>query len=147
MGTAQAPTVDALEQLAVLNRKLSTAEIDPAMFGQIIDSLPDGLIVISEAGLIVLVNVQIELTFGYHRSKLIGESVHMLLAPDLGVKHAGHLERFFASPSARPMNLAKHLPGRHASGRTITVQISIGPLIAEAGVFGLAIVRRVSGGG
>lgn len=136
---------DALEQLANLNRKLGQSAVDPTMWPQIIDSLPDGLIVINEAGRIHLVNVQIELTFGYHRSKLVGESVHMLLAPTIAERHAGHLERFFASPSARPMNLAKHLPGRHASGRTITVQISIGPLISEAGVFGLAIVRRVAG--
>jgi PAS domain S-box-containing protein len=146
MGTAL-QTDNALERLADLNRKLGDVEVDPTMWPQIIDSLPDGLIVISETGVIQLVNVQIELTFGYHRSKLLGEPVHKLLAPDLATKHAGHLERFFASPSARPMNLAKHLPGRHASGRTITVQISIGPLISEAGVFGLAIVRRVSDGG
>ncbi len=34
------------------------------------------------------------------------------------------------------------LAGRHSSGRTVMVQISIGPLITEAGIFGLAIVRR-----
>lgn len=140
------PQVDVLERIADLNRKLSDVEIDPGIFAQIIDSLPDGLIVINEAGRIQLVNAQVELTFGYHRSKLIGEPVHMLLATELAEAHSAHLRRFFESPSARPMNLAKHLPGRHSSGRSITVQISIGPLIAEAGVFGLAIVRRVSGG-
>lgn len=138
---------DAMERIADLNRRLSDVAIDPSMWPQICDSLPDGLIVINETGRIHMVNVQIELMFGYHRSKLVGAQVHMLLAPELSPTHAGHLERFFASPSARPMNLAKHLPGRHASGRTITVQISIGPLISEAGVFGLAIVRRVASGG
>lgn len=102
---------------------------------------------IHESGRIHLVNVQIELTFGYHRSKLIGEPVHLLLDPAMSEVHAKHLQRFFENPSARPMNLAQHLPGRHASGRKITVQISIGPLISEAGVYGLAIVRRVAGGG
>lgn len=135
----------ALERLADLNRKLADVEVDPTMWPQIVDSLPDGLIVINEGGRIHLVNVQIELMFGYHRSRLIGELVHMLLDPSLAVVHSAHLDRFFSAPSARPMNLAKHLPGRHASGRTITVQISIGPLISEAGVFGLAIVRRVAG--
>lgn len=121
-------------------------EIDPSMWPQIIDSLPDGLIVIREDGTIHLVNIQIELMFGLHRTRLVGESIHTLLPAELGAAHAKHLANFFESPSARPMNLAKHLPSRHASGRTITVQISIGPLITEAGVFGLAIVRRVAGG-
>lgn len=146
MGTAptSTPIVDeALEQLADLRAKMHGTDVDPTMWPQIIDSLPDGLIVVSESGRIHLVNVQMELMFGYHRTKLVGEPVHMLLAPDLATKHASHLERFFAAPSARPMNLAKHLAGRHATGRMILVQISIGPLISEAGVFGLAIVRRV----
>lgn len=142
-----AVTDEAMERLTDLNRKLAGVDVDPSMWPQICDSLPDGLIVINEGGRIYLVNVQLELMFGYHRSKLLGEPVHMLLAPALAQTHAAHLERFFVAPSARPMNLAKHLPGRHASGRTITVQISIGPLISEAGVFGLAIVRRVTGGG
>lgn len=144
MGTSA--SIDTLEQLATLNRKLADVEVDLTMWPQIIDSLPDGLIVIREDGTIHLVNVQIELMFGRHRTKLVGEPVHVLLPPELAGTHAKHLEQFFASPSARPMNLAKHLPGRHASGRVITVQISIGPLISEAGVFGLAIVRRVTGG-
>lgn len=138
------PDAETLDRLADLNRKLADVEVDPTMWSQIVDSLPDGLIVINEVGRIHLVNVQIELMFGYHRSRLVGEPVHMLLSPDLESRHAKHLEQFFAAPSARPMNLAKHLPGRHSSGRTITVQISIGPLISEAGVFGLAIVRRVT---
>ncbi len=135
-----------MRRLSAWLTSASRCTVATSMWPQIIDSLPDGLIVINEVGLIHLVNVQIELTFGYHRSKLVGEPVHLLLPQDLAPTHARHLERFFASPSARPMNLAKHLPGRHASGRTLTVQVSIGPLISEAGVFGLAIVRRVTSG-
>ncbi len=135
--------ITALERIGDLNRRLADTTIDPSMWPQIVDSLPDGLIVIDPQGLIHLVNVQLELMFGYHRSKLVGEPVHMLLAPELASVHSDHLRRFFESPSARPMNLAKHLPGRHANGKMITVQISIGPLIAEDGLFGLAIVRRI----
>jgi PAS domain S-box-containing protein len=132
-----------LDRLATLIHKLADVEVDPGMWSQIVDSLPNGLIVINETGRIHLVNVQTELMFGYHRSRLIGELVHVLLDASMAEAHAAHIERFFRSPTARPMNLAKYLQGRHASGRPITVQISIGPLISEAGVFGLAIVRRV----
>lgn len=136
-----------LERLAALNRKLGETEVDAAIWPQILDALPDGLIVIDHAARICLVNVQIELMLGHHRRRLIGEPVHVLLSPDLALQHAEHIARFFEQPTARPMNLAKHLPALHASGRTVMVQISIGPLISEAGIFGLAIVRRVSGGG
>jgi PAS domain S-box-containing protein len=117
--------------------------VDPEMFAQILDALPDGLLVISEQGSIRHVNQQIELLFGYPRSMLVGQSVHMLLPPELAEAHAGHIARFFSHPTVRPMNMAKALPGRHRSGRTITVQISLGPVVSTQGVLGLALVRRV----
>jgi protein-histidine pros-kinase len=130
--------------LEEINRKLTDQiVVDPEMFAQILDSLPDGLLVINESGIIQHVNQQIELLFGYPRSKLLGEPVHMLLPPELATTHARHLERFFTNPSVRPMNLARALAGRHRSGRDITVQISIGPVVSAQGVLGLALIRRV----
>jgi PAS domain S-box-containing protein len=138
---------DSLARLEELNEKLSEQlVVDPAMFAQILDSLPDGLLVINESGVIQHVNQQIELLFGYARSILIGQPVHILLPPNLREVHAKHLVKFFMQPSVRPMNLARALPGLHRSGRSITVQISIGPVVSSQGVLGLALVRRVVDG-
>ncbi len=135
--------IDTLQRLEEINRKLTDqVVVDPEMFAQILDALPDGLLVINDAGVIQHVNQQIELLFGYPRSRLIGEPVHMLLPPSLADVHAQHIAHFFTHPSVRPMNLAK----AHRSGRTITVQISIGPVISAQGVLALALVRRVVDG-
>lgn len=120
--------------------------VDPEMFRQILDALPDGLLVVNDQGKIQFVNQQIELLFGYSRTALKGEPVHILLAPELGEAHAKHIANFFAHPQVRPMNLAKALPGRHRNGRTITVQISLGPVVSAQGVLALALVRRVLDG-
>lgn len=133
-----------MQRLEEINAKLSEQiVVDPEMFAQILDALPDGLLVINEAGVIQHVNQQIELLFGYPRSMLIGEPVHMLLPPELTAAHVAHIGSFFSHPTRRLMNMARALPGRHRSGRTITVQISIGPVVSAHGVLALALVRRV----
>jgi PAS domain S-box-containing protein len=133
-----------LDRLKEINEKLTDRiVIDPVMFENIVDSLPDGLLVINEDGIIQLCNKQIELAFGYSRAALIGQPVHMLLAEGLRDKHAEHIARYFANPMVRPMNLAQALPGRHRSGRIINVQIILGPVVSSQGVFALAVVRRV----
>jgi PAS domain S-box-containing protein len=138
---------DSLQRLEEINRKLTDqVVVDPEMFAQILDALPDGLIVINDMGVIQHVNQQVELLFGYPRSRLIGEPVHMLLPPELAGVHSQHIAQFFTHPSVRPMNLAKALSGQHRSGRTITVQISIGPVISTQGVLALALIRRVVDG-
>jgi PAS domain S-box-containing protein len=138
---------DLIDQLEKVNQKLAAqVVVDPIMFGQILDALPDGLLVINEDGIIQLVNQQIELLFGYSRSQLISEPVHMLLQADTAAVHSKHISQYFAHPTVRPMNLAKSLPGRHRSGRIITVQISLGPVVSNEGVLALALVRRISDG-
>lgn len=135
-----------LDRLAELNKKLSEIVIDSEMFSQIIDALPDGLVVIDEDGIIHHVNHQVTLIFGYTRSLLVSRSIHMLLPPELWEVHAKHLEKFFSNPTARPMNLSKVLFGRHRNGTAVPVQISIGPLVSEQGLLGLGLIRRVPDG-
>lgn len=133
-----------LKRLEEVNAQLDGMPvIDPGMFAQILDALPDGLIVINEQGVIRHVNQQIELLFGYPRSLLIGQPLHILLLEDKRDAHAKHITRYFSHPSVRPMNMAQTLQGQHRTGRTINVQISLGPVISEQGVLALALVRRV----
>ena len=46
----------------------------------IIDSLPDALLVIAQAGTIILVNTAAERMFGYSREELVGQDHRMILA-------------------------------------------------------------------
>jgi|SRR6185436_7509975 len=136
-----------IDKLKEMNERLSDrVVVDPAMLEQLVDSLPDGLLVINEQGLIQLCNEQIELLFGYPRSLLLGQPVHMLLPESLRERHANHIDRYFANPTVRPMHLAQTLAGQHRNGRTVHVQIILGPLVSTQGVLALAVVRRISDG-
>ncbi|HSR79080.1 MAG TPA: PAS domain-containing protein [Xanthobacteraceae bacterium] len=135
-----------LDRLAALNARIADAAIDPAVFAQIVNALPDGLVVINEAAEVRFVNMQVELMFGYPRADLLGEPVHKLLDPSIREQHAKHIAGFFVNPTPRPMNFARVLDGRHANGRKVQVQISIAPLIADEGVLAIAVIRRVAGG-
>jgi len=146
--TRTSEMTDALDKLRELNEKLSDrVVVDPAMLEQLVDSLPDGLLVINEQGLIQLCNEQMELMFGYPRSLLLGQPVHMLLPEGLREKHAGYIARYFSNPTSRPMHLAQTLAGQHRSGRTVHVQITLGPLVSTQGILALAVIRRVDPNG
>lgn len=121
--------------------------IDPEMFAQIIDALPDGLLIIDDSGVTQLANQQTELLFGYPRSMLVGQPIHMLLPQELRSKHEQHIRKFFGHPAVRPMNMAQTLQGQHRNGSRIDVQISLGPLVTKHGVLALALVRRIGSGG
>lgn len=135
---------DILKKIEEVHHRLQDRTVvDPEMFAQIIDALPDGLLVVDDKGVIQLVNQQIEFLFGYPRSMLLGQPVHLLLQEDLREAHGQHLKKFFAHPTVRPMNMALALEGQHRNGGKIAVQISLGPVVSIQGIWALALVRRV----
>jgi len=116
---------------------------DPALVQQILDVLPDALLIADIAGRICMVNQQLELLFGYPRSMLLGEKFDILLPPEVRERHTGHFEQYFENPTVRPMNSSKALSGIRRDGREVKVQISLGPIVSGRGMLGLALIRRV----
>jgi PAS domain S-box-containing protein len=139
--------MDALDKIAELNAKQAETRIDAPTWQEIFDVAPDGMIVIDRRARILAANRQVVYMFGYPALELIGKPVHMLLAPELAERHAKHIANFFRNPTARPMEAGRHLPGLTSDGESVTVQISIAPVIYYAGVLGVAMIRRIASGG
>lgn len=133
---------EATDKLQELNDRISEQLIvDPALLQQMYDAMPDGVVLINEDGIIQFVNRHLELLFGYSRTVLRGQPIHVLLAPDLQERHAKHIATYFSRPSERPMNFAQVLEGRHRSGRPIRVRINLAPLSTEQGTIAMAVIR------
>src|SRR6266700_6772658 len=74
-----------------------------------LDILPDALVIINQAGTIVMVNRQTEATFGYARSELLGQQLELLLPKRLHAVHIAHRKQYFSSPRTRPMGTGLQL--------------------------------------
>ena len=57
-------------------------------FRSVLELAPDGLMVVDANGVIRLANARCEQLFGYTRDELIGQSVEMLVPPDVRPTHA-----------------------------------------------------------
>jgi len=135
---------DGLQRLREISGKL--VDMDPDLFQQIIDALPDALLIADAQSKILLVNKQLELMFGWPRTMLMGQRLDMLMPEEVRTIHKAHFDDYFMNPSARPMNMGKHLTGLRRDGRLVTVQISLGPIISPQGTWGLALIRRAIDG-
>jgi two-component system, sensor histidine kinase and response regulator len=103
-------------------------------YRSILESAPDGMPVVDSKGIIHIANRGMEDIFGYAPEALVGQSVEMLLPPEVASSHAGFVRMFFSAPRARAMGAgAGRLEGMHADGRRIPLEVSLGPLPAVAG--------------
>jgi len=113
-------------------------------FRQLLEAAPDAIIEVDRQGRIVLLNKGTEQLFGYRREELLGKSVDVLLPSDLRADHHTHRERYWSSPSRRPMGTGLKLEGQRKDGSRFPVEISLSPIEFEEGIRVSAIIRDVS---
>ena len=110
----------------------------------LIESLPDALVVIGSHGAIVLVNAQTERIFGYQQNELLGRPIEILVPQHLRAGHVGKRDHYFSQPKTRAMGEQRDLFGRRKDGTEFPVEISLSPLRTEHGVFASSAIRDIS---
>ncbi len=113
-------------------------------FRTVVESAPDGMVLIGKDGIIFLVNKQTERLFGYKRDELLGEFVELLVPPRFRGIHPEHRTKFFQAPSSRPMGEKLQLWGLRKDGTEFPVEISLSPIESPQGMTVVATIRDVS---
>jgi len=114
------------------------------LFRGLLEAAPDAMVIVDQAGTIVLVNAQVEKRFGYERDELIGESVEILVPERFAGNHGGFRTGYVSEPRTRPMGLAGDLYARRKDGSEFPVEISLAPLETDDGLLVSAAVRDIS---
>ena len=112
---------------------------------EMIESMPDGVLVIGPDGRIVLANRRAEKLFGYKPEELLGERLGCLIPEEAREKHKQECIDYFSDPKTMPMG-GPHdeLSGRRKDGSLFLVDISLSPLKIASGSSVITVVRDVT---
>ncbi|HVT20822.1 MAG TPA: diguanylate cyclase [Mycobacteriales bacterium] len=116
----------------------------PDFYAQLLETAPDGIVVVDSDGTILLTNRKAELLFGWNRDQLVGRSLEMLVPHRARAGHPRHRSGYIRDPRNRPMGSGLELTALRADGTEFPVDISLSPLITDEGTFISAAVRDAS---
>ena len=115
-----------------------------ATYGEILEVVPDAVVVVTAAGRILFVNQQTELLFGYGRQELLGQAVEVLLPQRFRSDHVSKRQGYVEAPRVRPMGVGLELFGWRKDGSEVPVEISLSPSALEGELVVISTIRDVS---
>ncbi|MEW4526685.1 PAS domain S-box protein [Maioricimonas sp. JC845] len=128
----------------IVGRDITERKQTEQTFRELLESAPDGMVVVSASGQIVMVNAQLERLFEYTRDELLGQPIEILVPEEFRPQHPAHVARFAANPQFRPMGSDLRLSGRRKDGCLFPVEVSLSPVQTEQGLLISCAVRDVS---
>ncbi len=113
-------------------------------FRNLLENVPDAIVIMNAAGHIVYANEHALHLFGYAPGELPGEPIETLLPPRFRSAHLGHRVGYFAQPRPRSMGIGLELFGLRKDGSEFSVEIGLSPLQVEDTTFAMSAIRDVS---
>jgi PAS domain S-box-containing protein len=115
-----------------------------ARYRGLLEAAPDAMVVVNQAGEIVLLNVQAEKQFGYRRDELVGQKVKNIIPKGFAERVIADSLRSAEDALAQQIGTGIELSGRHKNGSEFPIEIMLSPLSSAEGILVTAAIRDIS---
>jgi PAS domain S-box-containing protein len=111
---------------------------------QLLESVPDAMVIVDPQGRIVAANHQTEDLTGYSHQELLGEPIELLVPRRFHVQHQADRAGYAAAPRVRPMGVGLEVIGRRKDGSEFPAEVSLRPLHTADGLLVASAIRDLS---
>ncbi|MFN8290269.1 MAG: CHASE3 domain-containing protein [Chitinophagaceae bacterium] len=125
-------------------KDISRREVSERKFIALLDAAPDATVIVNEAGIISMINLQTEKLFGYSREEMIGQPVEILVPLTKRSVHTQHRDGFMKAAKVRAMGAGIELNAVKKDGSSFPVEISLSPISTDDGLLVSASVRDIT---
>jgi PAS domain S-box-containing protein len=110
----------------------------------LLEAAPDAMVVVNQRGDIVLLNVQAENQFGYHRNELLGQPMKNIIPAGFAERLIADALRSAEDALAQQIGTGIEITGRRKDGSEFPIEIMLSPLESAEGILVTAAIRDIS---
>jgi PAS domain S-box-containing protein len=133
-----------LRGFSEISRDLSESKESEKRYRGLLEAAPDAMVVVNQGGEIVLLNVQAEKQFGYHRDELVGHKVKNIIPEGFTERLIADDLRSAEDALAQQIGTGIELYGRRKDGSDFPIEIMLSPLESAEGILVTAAIRDIS---
>ena len=110
----------------------------------LLEAAPDAMVVVDQAGTIVLLNVQAEKQFGYSRDELVGQKVKNIIPEGFAERLVADALRSVEDALAQQIGTGIELIARRRDGSEFPIELMLSPLESAEGILVTAAIRDIT---
>jgi two-component system sensor kinase FixL len=124
---------------AVRRPTLSEARLE-----SVLETAPDGIIVMDEGSRLLIFNKACEQLFGYEAGEVLGENVAMLMPQEHHDNHDLYVQRYRATGERKIIGIGREVEGRRKDGSIFPLDLSVGEALTPNGRQFIGVIRDLS---
>jgi PAS domain S-box-containing protein len=133
-----------LRGFSEFSHDLSESKESGEKYRGLLEAAPDAMVVVNQDGDIVLLNLQAEKQFGYHRDELLGQPVTNIIPKGFAERLVADGLRSAADALAQQIGMGIELIGQRKDGSEFPIEIMLSPLQNAEGILVTAAIRDIT---
>lgn len=131
----------------ITDRKLAEQHVldREARIQAIVDTVVDGIVTISDRGIVETFNPAAERLFGYSTREVVGNNVNILMPEPYAREHDGYLSSYINTGEARIIGIGREVVGRHKDGSVFPMELAVSEMRVGGERKFTGIVRDITG--
>ena len=127
-----------------ISRDISERKESEAKYRGLLEAAPDAMVVVSETGQIVLLNVQAEQQFGYSRDELLGQDVTAIIPTGFAERLQADALRTPEETTTQQIGMGIELSARRKDNSQFPIEVMLSPLRSSQGILVTAAIRDIT---
>ncbi len=132
------------------NQQQATTQLENRVTAQtkrlaaVIDNVVDGIITISEQGVIESFNPAAKRIFGYNDAEVIGQNVKMLMPEPYHSEHDGYLKHHITTGEKKVIGIGREVTGQRKDGSTFPMELAVSEVVIDNIRYFVGITRDIT---